>query len=194
MKERIAALLLLIATLLSFINLTWAEGFTFRKTKWGMSESVVKSSESLAVFQEADNLLVFKTKVLDDIDVNVEYIFIDNQLVRARYVITESYSNYNDYIEDYLGFKAILEKKYGRPVDDQTIWRDDIHKDNSSNWGFAVSLGQLVLNSTWITSTTEIVNMLSGYNYEITCVVEYKGINLKEREENAIEKKALEDF
>lgn len=193
MKGRVITLLLSIAILLNFINTTRADDFTFRKTKWGMSKSDVKNSEPLKLFQEEDDLLVYKTKVLNK-NVFVGYVFIDNQLVRTKYVLAESHSNQNDYIDDYLSFKAILEKKYGKPVDDQTIWRNDLYKSEYSDWGMAISIGHLVFHSTWITSSTEIMNILSGDNYEISCEVEYRSTKLKEIEKKAEEKKTLDEF
>ena len=193
MKERITTLILLIAILLSLTNMVWAEGFDFRKTKWGMSESDVKASEPLEIAESEDNLLGYKTKVLDK-DVYVGYMFIENQLVRSFYMLAESHSNQSDYINDYQDFKAILEKKYGKPIDDQTIWKNDLYKDDYSHWGTAISMGHLIFQSTWITDTTEIVNVLHGDNYEISCGVQYKSINLKEIEEKAKEKKDLGDF
>lgn len=97
-----------------FSTTCFAEDHTFRKTKWGMSIAEVKSSEPLDVVKEKDDLLGYKTNVIGK-DVFVAYFFIDNQLVRARYVLAESHSNNNDYIIDYNDFKEILIKKYGPP-------------------------------------------------------------------------------
>lgn len=193
MKERIITLILLIAILLSLTNMVWAEEFTFRKTKWGMSKSDVKASEPLEIAESEDSLLGYKTQVLDK-DVYVGYMFIEDQLVRSFYMLAESHSNKNDYINDYQGFKVILEKKYGKPLDDQTIWRNDLYKDDYSHWGMAIGQGHLIFQSTWLTATTEIVNVLHGDNFEISCGVQYKSINLKEIEEKAKEKKDLSDF
>ncbi len=193
MKGRVITLLLSIAILLNYTNTTRADDFTFRKTKWGMSKSDVKNSEPLKLFQEDDNLLGYKTNVLDK-DVFLGYVFVDNQLVRTRYVLAESHSNDNDYINDYLDFKATLTKKYGNPVDDQTIWKNDLYKSDNSGWGTAISIGHLVFYSTWISSSTEIINTLTGDNYDITCAVEYKSTNLKEIEKKAKERQALDDF
>ena len=193
MKERMVALLLFITILLSFINVSLAEDFTFRKTKWGMSESDVKASEPLEIAESGDGWFSYKTNVLGK-DVYVVYIFIDNQLVRSRYILAESYTNNNNYIDVYQSFKSILEKKYGKPVEDQTIWMDDNYKNDYSDWGMAVSLGDLTFYSTWINNSTEITNTLSGNNFSITCCVEYRSTKLKDIEEKAIENKAMEDF
>lgn len=170
-----------------------AEEFSFRKTKWGMSIEEVKSSEPLKIAQEDENLLGYKTSVIGK-DVFVVYFFIENQLLRARYVLAESHINKNDYITDYNDFKEILTKKYGKPKRDETLWKNDLYKDDYSSWGSAIGMGHLIYFSTWETPNTEIGNMLTGDNFDISCIVEYSSKNLKEIEKKAQEKKALDAF
>ncbi|MFQ5780827.1 MAG: hypothetical protein ACE5HN_08605 [Nitrospiria bacterium] len=80
-----------------FIELSIAGDNNFRKTKWGMSIAQVKSSEPLDVVKHDENLLGYKTSVIGK-DVFVAYFFVDNQLVRARYILAESHTNKNDFI------------------------------------------------------------------------------------------------
>lgn len=176
-----------------FTELSFAEEYNFRKTKWGMSITQVKSSEPLDVAKEDENLLGYETTVIGK-DVFVVYFFIDNQLVRARYLLAESHTNRNDFITDYNDFKEILTKKYGKPKQDESLWKNDLYKDDYSDWGFAISLGHLTYLSSWETQDTEIINILMGDNFDISCIVEYSSKNLKEIEKKAQEKKALEGF
>lgn len=176
-----------------FAELSFADEYNFRKTKWGMSIAQVKSSEPLDVVKEDENLLGYKTNVIGK-DVLVAYFFIDNQLVRARYVLAESHTNKNDFITDYNDFKEILTKKYGKPKQDETFWKNDLYKDDYSDWGTAISIGHLVYLSSWETQDTEINNVLTGDNFDISCIVEYSSKNLKELEKKAQEKKALDAF
>ena len=176
-----------------FAELSFADEFNFRKTKWGMPIAQVKSSEPLDVAKENENLLGYKTNVIGK-DVFVAYFFVDNQLVRARYVLAESHTNKNDFITDYNDFKEILTKKYGKPKQNETFWRNDLYKDDYSDWGTAISLGHLIYLSSWETQDTEINNMLMGENYDISCIVEYSSKNLKEIEKKAQEKKAMDAF
>lgn len=176
-----------------FSELGFADEYNFRKTKWGMSIAKVKSSEPLDVAKEDTTLLGYKTTVIGK-DVFVVYFFIDNKLVRARYVLAESHTNKNDFITDYNDFKEILTKKYGKPKQDESLWRNDLYKDDYSGWGTAISLGHLIYLSSWETPDTEIKNMLMGENYDISCIVEYRSKNLKELEKKAQEKKALDAF
>lgn len=170
-----------------------ADDYTFRKTKWGMSISEVKASEPLDVADEKENFLAYRTTVIGK-SVFIVYFFTDDQLTRARYVLAESHSNKNDFITDYKDFNEILTKKYGDPNEDETIWRDELFKDDHSEWGTAISLGHLIYFSTWKTQDTEIRNVLTGENYDISCIVEYASKNLKELEKNAQEKEALDAF
>ncbi len=172
---------------------SFAGDYNFRKTKWGMSIAQVKSSEPLKVVKEDKDLLVYKTIVIGK-NVFLVYIFVDNQLVRARYVLAESHTNKNDFISDYNDFKEILTKKYGKPKQDETFWRNDLYKDDYYHWGTAISLGHLVYLSSWETQDTEITLILTGENYDISCIVEYSSKKLREIEKKAQEKKALEAF
>lgn len=176
-----------------FAENNFAGDYNFRKTKWGMSIAQVKSSEPLEVAKEDKNFLGYKTTVIGK-DVLVGYFFVDNQLVRARYVLAESHTNKNDFITDYNDFKQILTKKYGKPKQDETFWKNDLYKDDYSDWGTAISLGHLVYLSSWETQDTEINNILMGENFDISCIVEYSSKNLKEIEKKAQEKKALDAF
>lgn len=170
-----------------------ADDYNFRKTKWGMSIKQVKSSEPLDVLKEDEDFLLYKTSVIAK-DVIIAYFFVDNQLVRTRYVLEESHTNKNDFIGDYNNFKEILSKKYGKPNQDEIFWKNELYKDDYSDWGTAISLGHLSYLSKWETQDTEIANMLWGENYKILCIVEYSSKNLKEIEEKAKEKKALGEF
>lgn len=176
-----------------FAEISSAEEFNFRKTRWGMSQAQVKSSESLESAKEDPNFLGYRTSVIGK-NVFMAYYFINNQLVRTRYILAEEHSNKNDYISDYNAFKDILTKKYGQPSDEQTFWKNDLYKDDYSDWGMAISVGHLAYFSSWETQDTEIDSMLAGENFRINCIVEYCSKELKDIEKKAEEKKALESF
>jgi len=138
-------------------------------------------------------MLVYKTKVIDK-KAFVNYFFTDNQLIKAGYILAGLHTNKNDYITDYNDFKEILTKKYGSPKNEQTLWKNDLYKDDHSHWGLAISIGHLKYFSAWETDNTEILNFLSGDNYHILCGVQYRSKSLKEIEIKGNEKKALKQF
>ena len=191
--KRLAFLLILLIILLCPKIVLAADEMTFRKTTWGMSLNQVKASESVKLFKQGENELAGKTTVVGK-DMFLYYEFIDNQLVRANYMLLESHINKNDYITDYEDFKKILTKKYGRPKKDEIIWKNDLFKDSYSDWGQAVSIGHLVYRSTWKTPCTEIVLVLTGDNFEIGCLVAYTGKNFVKLIEKFKDQKRLDSF
>lgn len=58
-----------------------------------------------------------------------------------------------------------------------------MYKDNSEDWGFAISLGDLAMISQWFTDTTEIGLTLSGDNYEIIFGIIYRDINYEKEDD-----------
>ena len=191
--KKCLSLVLMGLVVIIFAEHSFSEDFDFRKTRWGMTVAEVKSSEPLTVAEEGKNYLGYKTQVIGK-NVLVIYIFADNQLVRSKYMLAESHTNKNDFITDYDDFKEILQKKYGKPSLDKIFWKNDLYKDDHSDWGIAISLGHLIHLSKWETQDTEIIDILTGENYKITCGVEYASKNLKSIEKKEKEKKALNDF
>ena len=174
-----------------FTQNCFADDYDFRKTKWGMSKAQVKSSESLVITEEREKNLFYKTRILNK-NVALLYKFINNQLVASYYMILETHTNKNDFIDDYDTFKNTLTKKYGKPKMDKIVWKNDLYKDDYSSWGMAISVGHLVYASTWEVPNTEIGNMLHGENYNISYVVTYESKKLKGLKEKVEEKEALD--
>lgn len=102
--------------------------------------------------------------------------------------------NKNDYIDDYKDFKKIITKKYGRPKQDEIIWKNDLFKDSYSDWGRAVSIGHLFYLSTWETPCTEIMLWLTGDNFKIDCLVKYTGKKFAKSIEKVKDQKRLDSF
>ncbi len=160
----------------------------FRKTTWGMSKSQVKATEAGVPNSEDESVLMYSSRI-SGMNALVIYIFAENKLVRAKYLFTEEHSNRNDYITDYNSLKEALGKKYGKIKNEETVWRNDLYRDDFSQWGFAVSLGHLIYYSQWNTENTNISLVLSGENYDIKLAAEYTSKALEKLEEKVREKK-----
>ncbi|MFX0208651.1 MAG: hypothetical protein ACFFDT_21905 [Candidatus Hodarchaeota archaeon] len=167
----------------------------FRGALWGASKEQVKKVEISEFIKEdkvggalkgLDNL-VYKADVAG-LDGMIIYYFAENLLTRARYIITESHSNKNLYIEDFKSIKSQLTKKYGFPERDDTIWSNDLYKGDPSEYGMAVSVGHLIYVAEWYPPETAIQLLLRGDNYEINLWVEYTSDALKEFEKKVREK------
>ncbi len=166
---------------------------TFRNSCWGMTRKRVKQAETSELYYEEDQYLLYRGKIAE-LDCCIVYRLVEDRLVRARYVITEEHSNRNDYISDYETIKEALTVKYGDPADDQVVWSADLYKEDDDDWGVSVSLGHLVFGCDWSTSSTDVLLMLCGENYEISFVVEYSSQKLKPFEAAARRRRSLTDF
>jgi len=169
-------------------------GSTFRKTNWGMSKSQVKNTEKdTGKIMRDDDILAYKSKVAG-LDALIAYIFVDDKLVRAKYIFTEKHSNRNDYISDYTSIQKILNKKYGKPVDDKTHWKNDLYENEYQDWGLALSIGHLSKFANWKASDTDVWLTITGDNYKITHSAEYSSIKLAGLESAKSEESTAEQF
>lgn len=166
----------IIFVLVFFIPFQLYSQYDFRKACWGMTKEQVLASETAeSIAKNKERELAYKGSV-NDLDCKIIYVFAYDTLVKARYLINEEHSNKNEYITDYEKLKEILNKKYGDPTKDRTTWLSSIYKDNSRDWGLAISLGQLVYFTEWDTESTQIWLMLQGDNHKIQFSVEYTSI------------------
>ena len=158
------------------------DNFHFRKTRFGMAMAEVKKSEKQKPIEESEDLLVYKDKVMG-IEMHVFYLFVNRQLFRGAYFVTEKYRNENNHIDDYQKLKKAVAKKYGKPIFDRVNWKNPLYKDQSHKHGFAVSIGHLEYKAAWtkyIKGRKVGINMaLKGENYKIENFISYTDILLE---------------
>jgi hypothetical protein len=175
---------------LVFSSLSYSqEKLDFRKTNWGMSKDQVKNSEAYGLLQEESNILAYNGN-LAGYDCIIGYIFTNNILVRAKYIIMESATNTNNYDSDYNTFKSFLTKKYGQPLKDEKTWNNDLYKDNYSNWGHAILIGHVTYFSYWETENSLIALSFLVQNNDVSIGIEYSSKKHKDLEED----NTLKDF
>lgn len=165
----------------------------FRNIQWGMSMEEVKKVETSKLLEEKPDLMNYQDSV-NGLDTWVLYIFVDNRLVRAGYYFIERHSNKTDYISDYKTLDKSLTQKYGRPVHEDTIWKNDLYQDDPEDWGMALSVGHLVMLEKWETLETIVEHVLSGDNFDIIHVVNYRSKalgSLEELKKSKIEKNKI---
>jgi hypothetical protein len=165
----------------------------FRKSLWGMSMSEVEGAEDRDDLERGDNFL-WHTGRIADMPCEMYFIFAHEQLVRGRVLFTVEHSNSTAFIYDFDRIKELLGKKYGVAQSDEEIWKDDLYKDDPSEWGMAVGNGGLVKYATWSTPETSITLMLSGDNHDISLVIDYVSKNLGHLEDQAKELQALDEL
>jgi hypothetical protein len=165
----------------------------FRKAAWGMNRDQVIQTEGREDVEEGANYLSYAGQVAG-LSCSILYIFVEGTLVRGKYFFNVSHSNDNDHLSDYSTLKEMLIKKYGRPLEDEKLWKDDLYKDDYQEWGLAVSSGRLTMYAKWEKSETEIALILSGDNYQIDLSIEYISKRLGHLEDQMRERQALDEL
>ena len=166
---------------------------TFRKTKWGMNKLEIIELEG-EPSDNIDDALFYRSKLVAGIKAEIIFVFVDDALVRTKYIFNEVHSNSNDYISDYTTVKDVLVQKYGDPYTDQTNWNKDLYRDDVQNYGMAISVGHLVLKAGWLNIDSDILISLSGDNFEISHIVQYSSNALSMSLEKTKKKKLLDQF
>lgn len=169
---------------------SWAIGPDFRNVNWGMTPEEVQQKENLDLIIEDTETLMYRTS-LASIDCYLFYGFTDKKLCSAMYSMDKDHVNQNQYVEDFLKLKNLLIQKYGSPIRDEEIWRRSLYKDNPEQKGLAISIGDLILASTWETTRTKISIVLWGDNFKIKHAIQYQS---KEYEEKINEKNTQENL
>ena len=66
-----------------------------------------------------------------------------------------------------------MTNKYGTPAEDETLWRNNLFKDEPEQYGTALSIGHLVYYSSWNLEKTEISLFIEGDNFKVSHTLEY---------------------
>ncbi len=165
----------------------------FRGVPWGASQSTARKRESgEPTLSEAD-LLVYDGTIAG-FSADVGYSFVDDQLVAAVYVFKTTHSNATLFLPDYATVRQRIVEKYGAPSKDDTLWLNELFRNDPSHWGTAIEAGHLALEATWELIDTVIVLHLSGDNFKTVFVVKYSSREHREMAEKARSKKGRDDF
>ena len=184
MKKLLLSLLLFI-----FIINTNAQ---FRGLEWGSNKKDAISKYGKPDF-EGEGYIAYKYSLAGKSTL-AGFYYLQDKLYLGAYVLTEEHTNNNAFIDDYNYFKNLLSKKYGDPEKDETYWKDDLFKDDYSNWGMAISIGHMIKYSTWNNEKTGIQCSIYGDNYDINCKIRYESIELKDWAKEIKEGEKLDDF
>ena len=162
-----------IVGLLTPLEMGWCEDYSFRNSKWGMTQEEVTASETKMDPVEINkNTITYKTQILGK-NVELIYLFSGNKLVGAAYKLNDNYLNSHHFLNTYRKFKAALTQKYGPPREEMTNWLDDTFRNVNQKRGLALSLGHTEYFAGWETANTKISTSLKEENYYVLCVIEY---------------------
>lgn len=192
-KNIIISLVIVVILIFLFTISTYSNQYDFRKTNWGMSKKQVKATEKGEIAFEDEEEINYKVEI-NRSEFLCAYFFLEDKLYRSGYLLNETHTNENDYIDDYKNLKDILIKKYEKPLKDKIEWKNDSYKDDKIEWGLAISVGDLIYDTRWETNNTEITLRLSGDNYKIYLVLRYESKELKEWADKIIEERIKSSF
>jgi len=145
--------------------------------QWGMSiEQVLKLEGKPSVRENSEGVEIigYQKKVIDK-DCLVGYLFVDNKLFKTQYNFAEHHFDKLMYFDDYEKVKNLVAQRYGEPEGEAVDWKDPQFKNDSDNWGTALTLGHVEYRSRWQTSESEIVLSLFKVNKDVIMRIEYSG-------------------
>lgn len=168
--------------------------YDFKSFRWGDSQEVVEEKEGdpdrdgdMTAYKA--HYIVYETTVAGK-DALLAYYFCDDGLFQTRYILTESHSNENLYIDDYSDVRRALSKKYGEPSVDWEDWQDSDKKSYyASKKGDALSYGYLSYLTCYALERTDILMEMSADNYIISTTIDFQS-----REISAGEADYSDDF
>lgn len=165
--------------------------FDLRKVRFGMTKEEVSKRESKKnlVFSEGTGL-GYKEKLLG-LDTTLFYMFHNDKLWRAAYLLEEEHHNKNLYVNDYNKIVSQLKEKYGKPTKEETVWSKDLYRGDASNIGMAYSIGDVTSFAEWKKDDLEIYTEISGDNFKIKVRLIYTNIKLEKEYRDAEKKKQL---
>ena len=153
----------------------------FRKLSWGAHRLDVKQSEPSVAWLEGDGYLGFES-ALGGNECLVVFVFLNDMLVRGKYVFSQKFANDNTYLSKFDEFKDMLQKKYGVPDSDNEYWLNDLYQDDYQSWGTAVSAGHMSRFTMWVDGATKVCLSLTGEGYQCDLSIEYSSIEYEAEE------------
>lgn len=152
-----------------------SESPDFRNANWGATAAEVKKSETMEPWS-ADDVYVMYEDTIANMVATVGYKFDDNgKLYQTFYHFNEEYGNKNAYINDYNRLVRMLTEKYGEPEYNEPTWKGTLFKDDPSNYGLAISRGDLSYLAHWETPTTRVdLSLSGGTDYEVWLGIYYE--------------------
>jgi hypothetical protein len=172
----------------------------FRHVTWGMSQAQVVATETAKpaeVRQSGSETVVKYEPVSAELTGRLIYIFVNDQLVRAKYISNAEHAEHNDFIADFHAVEPLLAEKYGKPATERAVWDNDegqlerlpyLDQDRAlasnilpsdQNSGLSVSLGYLRLYTQRLTPRTQIVHALTGGDSHVVHQIEYRSVELE---------------
>lgn len=153
----------------------------FRKTSWGMTKSQVMVSEGRGgQFIEKSGLTVlnYQENLLSQ-GCELNYIFIGNRLIGAKYRFTDPLENQDRIKNNFIQIHDVISRQYGPSAGKESENENNPHPLLLPE-GFRKRLnGSFLRKASWTTPETEILLFLYQSEEEWVLDIEYLGIEYK---------------
>ena len=144
------------------------------QTHWGQSPEAVRDAVTGDIVRDAHGTLIY-TRALAEHGVLEGYEFHEGSLVRGNYrCLQRPINGLNEFIGYYSAVKHALTSSYGAPVQEKTVWENDLYHSLPDYWGVAVMIGHLRYGARWETADGMISIELTGNRYS-RLVIDYRG-------------------
>ena len=170
---------------ITFNSISFAQNnFDFQKSNWENNYEKVKLKlQNITEIKEGKLKIIKKNISILDYKVKANYIFEKDKLIRGAMFFNKEDGNTNVYKK----FKALLEKKYGKPNNDS---ERDLRSDYPLNWDTILSyteMGTKIYGSVWKNKETKIELLLLGDKYEgyYSLEIQYTQIKYLKQKENS---------
>lgn len=160
----------------------------FRNACWGDDMQTVKNYEELDEndSQSETGWLLYNNGKIYGHNAYVGYAFNEKgKLYLGLYSLSDSHTDYNEYITEFNDLKKALTKKYGKP---------DFYKKNivepelypyANTDGDALNLGYLQYWATWNLDGTTLDLYTDSDNFDISVCVRYKSTKVSDTEDSS---------
>jgi len=128
---------------------------------WGLPKEIIREEEKGKFVEESqDGQVLFFVDKIRDMHVSLNYEFEDNKLRRVRIFSENGYSFPNHRLDDLMQMKQDLVQRFGEPVDEKMIWKDEKNQMFPNMWGYDVLIGNLKIIINWESVDTLVMAYL----------------------------------
>jgi len=152
----------------------------FRDSLWGMTHGDVGNKGEVITLTPNLDVMMEEDCHVAGFSCIAAYYFLNDKLVMGKFIITTPHADKTLYLQDYDSLVTKLTAKYGKPVQNEFFWRNDLYRNDPEQWGMAVAVGHLSRIAHWVTPRTEVWLGLKGDNYEVHLRMDYSFVSYKE--------------
>jgi len=157
----------------------------FRGLFMGECRSQVISNEGKDPDYEKDGVCAYYSKIQTFDTYLYYYINDQDQLYSIMNAFVHKHTNKTEFIDDYYRVQAGLIEKFGKPTSEDKIWYDDLWKNSPSDYGIAISTGDLTYLTLWEFDEYKISLILTGDNFDIDFYLAYTSNTYKAPKEDS---------